>query len=83
MADKNGAEQALVRIELVAYLPGGRACYPVEIEGELVWLILATEMTERLRAEMVEYLRFLSDEKVWTQHWDGPAGEPPQIRRAS
>ncbi|MCX5201095.1 hypothetical protein OG897_06410 [Streptomyces sp. NBC_00237] len=83
MADNDGAAQALVRIELVDYLPGGRACYPVEIEGELVWLILATEMTERLRAEMVEYLKFLADQQFWTQNWDGPAGEPPQIRHAS
>jgi hypothetical protein len=81
MADKNGAAQ--VRIELVDYLPGGRACYPVEIEGELVWLILATDMTEKLRAEMIEYLTFLGGQQFWTQHWGGPAGEPPQIRRAS
>ncbi|MFC8859288.1 hypothetical protein [[Kitasatospora] papulosa] len=80
MADVDMA-RATARIELVDYLPGGRAIYPVEIQGELVWLILRGEMSDRLHAEMNEYLDFITGRGLWLQNWDVAPG-PTQLRHA-
>lgn len=74
---------ATVHIELVDYLPGGRVVYPVEIQGELVWLVLRTEMTDRLRAEMNEYLEFITGQRMWLQNWAEPAPSPVRLRSVS
>lgn len=80
-ADKQGS--ATAHIELVDELPGGRSVYPVEIEGELVWLILRGEMTDKLCGEMNEYLEFITGHQLWLQNWTGPAPRPAQLRRVS
>ena len=76
-------DSATARIELVDYLPGGRTVYPVEIEGELVWLILRSEMSERLCEEMNEYLLHITSRREWLQNWADPTQGPARLRRVS
>ncbi|MFH9692678.1 hypothetical protein [Streptomyces globisporus] len=76
------ARTATARIELVDYLPGERTVYPVEIEGELVWLVLRGEMTDTLCGEMNEYLDFITGRRLWTQNWAEPRSRA-QLRRVS
>ncbi|MGW1437264.1 hypothetical protein ACWD7M_18675 [Streptomyces griseus] len=71
-----------MHIEIVDYLPGGRAVYPVEIEGELVWLVLRGEMTERLQGEMNEYLDYITEHRLWSQNWTEPESRA-QLRSVS
>lgn len=80
-ADKQGS--ATAHIELVDHLPGGRTVYPVEIEGELVWLVLRGEMSDKACSEMNEYLAFITGQGLWLQNWDTPAPGPTQLRRVS
>ncbi|WP_433406906.1 hypothetical protein [Streptomyces sp. CA-146814] len=78
------ARRATARIELVDYLPGGRTVYPVEIEGELVWLVLRSEMTEKLHREMNEYLGYITENRLWMQNWAEPQSKSrAQLRRVS
>ncbi|MEU0002563.1 hypothetical protein ABZ069_37280 [Streptomyces microflavus] len=79
-ADETG--RATAHIELVDYLPAGRAVYPVEIEGELVWLVLRSEMTEKLHGEMNEYLSYITEHRLWSQNWTEPKSRA-QLRRVS
>ncbi|MFG3140801.1 hypothetical protein ACGFZA_31920 [Streptomyces sp. NPDC048211] len=73
---------ATAHIELVDYLPGGRTVYPVEIEGELCWLVLRGEMSDRAVAEMNEYLVHITGQRLWEQKWADPEG-PARLRRVS
>lgn len=79
----DSAATATARFELVDYLPGGRLVFPVERDGEIVWLVLRSEMSEALCANINEYLDYLTRNRSWEQNWGGAAGEPPQLRNAS
>lgn len=84
MTDVNTERSATAHIELVDDLPGGRTVYPVEIEGELVWLVLRGEMSEQLHREMNEYLTFITGQRLWLQNWaDASTPGPTQLRRVS
>ena len=61
-------------MEMVPSLPGGRAVYPAEQEGQFVWLIAKGAMTQQCFDEMREYLRYIVDNDLWVQNWDG---KPP------
>ncbi|MFJ3085033.1 hypothetical protein [Streptomyces sp. NPDC086838] len=74
---------ATAHIEVVDYLPGDRTVYPVEIEGELVWLVLRGEMTDRLRDEFNEYLEFITASRMWLQNWADPTLKSARLRRVS
>lgn len=84
---KDDAEQqqvsATAHIELVDYLPGDRVVYPVEIEGELVWLVLSGEMSDRLYEQMNEYLEFITARRQWVQNWADPMPGPARLRKVS
>lgn len=62
-------------MEMVPSLPGGRSVYPAEKQGQFVWLIAEGAMTKECFNEMREYLRYIVDNKLWIQNWDG--GQPP------
>lgn len=74
---------ATARFEVVDRLPGGRLVYPVEKEGEIVWLVVRNEMSDALCEGINEYLENITRTRRWTQNWAGPAEEPPQLRDAS
>ncbi|MCX5522272.1 hypothetical protein OG342_05235 [Streptomyces bobili] len=61
-------------MEMVPTLPGGRAVHPAEQEGRFVWLIAEGAMTKQCFDEMREYLRYIVDNDLWIQNWDG---KPP------
>lgn len=61
-------------MEMVPTLPGGRAVHPAEQEGRFVWLIAEGAMTKQCFDEMREYLRYIVDNNLWVQNWDG---KPP------
>lgn len=61
-------------MEMVPSLPGGRAVHPAEQEGRFVWLIAEGAMTKQCFDEMREYLRYIVDNDLWVQNWDG---KPP------
>lgn len=72
---KEESEQASAfDMEMVPSLPGGRSVCPAEKQGQFVWLIAEGAMTKECFAEMREYLRYIVDNKLWVQNWDG---EPP------
>lgn len=90
MADAEDAEEAearpatpTARFEFVDSLPGGRYVFPVETDGEIVWLVLRGQMTEQLLGELNTYFALITRAQLWTQNWDGLAGKPPQYRQAS
>lgn len=61
-------------MQMVPSLPGGRALYPAEQEGCFVWLVAEGAMTEQCFNEMREYVRYIVENKLWVQNWDG---KPP------
>jgi hypothetical protein len=61
-------------MEMVPTLPGGRSIYPAEQEGGFVWLVAEGAMTKQCFDEMREYLRYIVDNNLWIQNWDG---KPP------
>lgn len=65
------------RMEFVDSLPGGRRVYPVETDGQIVWLVLRGEMNEALMAEINEYFALITNSGLWSQNWGGRSG-PPQ-----
>lgn len=77
------SDNATAHIELVDYLPGDRTVYPVEIEGELCWLVLRGEMSDRLCGEMNEYLTHITGCGMWRQNWADPTPGPARLRRVS
>lgn len=90
MADAEDAEEAgarpatpTARFMLVDSLPGGRYVFPVETDGEIVWLVLRGQMTEQLLGEINEYLALITGNALWSQNWGAPTGSPPQYRQAS
>lgn len=66
-------------MEMVPTLPGGRAVHPAEQEGRFVWLIAEGAMTKQCFDEMREYLRYIVDNDLWVQNWDG---KPPPDKTA-
>lgn len=72
-----------VRYEFVPSLPGGRAVFPVERDGELVFLVSLGEMTAKCRSELNEYAHHLTQTRQWNQNWGGSTGEPPHLRQVS
>ena len=62
-------------MELVPRLPGGRSIYPAEQQGRFVWLVAEGAMTQQCFDEMRGYLRYIVENKLWVQNWDGKA--PP------
>lgn len=88
VVDETGAEtadapSATARVEIVDDLPGERTVFPVEVEGELIWLVRRGQMSEELCDELNGYLTGITDRGLWVQRWGGPAGDPPQLRQAS
>lgn len=69
--------------EFVDALPGGRLVFPVETDGEIVWLVLRGHATEQLLAEINEYLTLITSNRLWSQNWGGSKKSPPQYRQAS
>lgn len=61
-------------MEMVPSLPGGRAIYPAEQQGRFVWLVAEDAMTKQCFNEMREYIRYIVENKLWVQNWDG---KPP------
>lgn len=61
-------------MEFVSSLPGGRAIHPAEQQGRFVWLVAEGAMTQQCFDEMREYLRYIVENKLWVQNWDG---KPP------
>ena len=72
-----------VRYEFVPTLPGGRAVFPVERDGELIFLICLGEMTDKCIGELNEYADDLTTTGRWTQNWGGAPLSPPRIRAVS
>lgn len=68
-------------MEMVPSLPGGRAIFPAEQQGRFVWLVAEGAMTQQCFDEMRAYIRYIVDNNLWTQNWDGkpplnPGGAP-------
>lgn len=61
-------------MEMVPSLPGGRSIYPAEQEGRFVWLVAEGAMTQQCFNEMREYVRYIVENRLWIQNWDG---KPP------
>jgi hypothetical protein len=61
-------------MEMVPNLPGGRSIYPAEQEGRAVWLVAEGAMTKECFDEMREYIRYIVENRLWIQNWDG---KPP------
>lgn len=61
-------------MEMVPSLPGGRSIYPAEQEGRFIWLVADGAMTKQCFDEMRDYLRYIIDNNLWIQNWDG---KPP------
>jgi hypothetical protein len=74
--EPRGAEQAKpeFEMEMVASLPGGRSVYPAEQQGRFVWLVAEGAMTQQCFEEMQEYIRYIVENRLWVQNWDG---KPP------
>jgi hypothetical protein len=69
-------------MELVPSLPGGRSIYPAEQQGHFVWLVAEGAMTQQCFNEMREYVRYIVENRLWVQNWDGkppphPTGDTP------
>ncbi|MEV8396343.1 hypothetical protein [Streptomyces niveus] len=77
------AKPSTVRYEFVPSLPGGRAIFPIEREGELIFLVCLGEMSAKCRTELNEYAGHLTKTRQWDQNWGGSSGEPPHLRRVS
>lgn len=76
-AEARATPTPTARMEFVDSLPGGRRVYPVETDGEIVWLVLRGEMNEALMNEFNEYFALITNSGLWSQNWGGPGG-PPQ-----
>jgi hypothetical protein len=73
-------------MEMVPHLPGGRSVCPAEQQGRFVWLVAEGEMTTKCFEEMRHYLRYIVDNKLWVQNWDGkppPATDGPACPSAN
>jgi hypothetical protein len=69
-------------MEMVPSLPGGRSIYPAEQQGRFVWLVAEGAMTQQCFNEMREYGRYIVENRLWVQNWDGKppphrTGDPP------
>jgi len=64
-------------MEMVPSLPGGRALYPAEQQGRFVWLVAEGAMTQQCFDEMRGYVRYIVENRLWIQNWDGKA--PPSM----
>jgi hypothetical protein len=75
---KQADDKLAFDMEMVPSLPGGRAVYPAEQEGQFVWLIAEGAMTKQCFEEMRSYLRYIVENNLWVQNWDGkPPCTPP------
>lgn len=61
-------------MELVPSLPGGRAICPAEQQGRFVWLVAEGAMTQQCFDEMRKYIRYIVENRLWVQNWEG---KPP------
>lgn len=59
---------------IVPSLPGGRSIYPAEQQGRFIWLVAEGAMTQQCFDEMRDYIRYIVENKLWVQNWDG---KPP------
>lgn len=75
------AGRAEFDMEMVPSLPGGRSISPAEQDGCFVWLVAEGAMTQQCFDEMRDYLRYIVDNKLWTQNWDGKP--PPDTNGAT
>jgi hypothetical protein len=64
-------------MEMVDSLPGGRSIYPAEQQGRFVWLVAEGAMTKKCFEEMQEYIRYIVENRLWVQNWDGKP--PPDL----
>ncbi|MFJ1995253.1 hypothetical protein [Streptomyces asiaticus] len=67
------------RVERVNYLPGGKAAMAFEREGELVFRVLESDVTERVALRLTRLMQQEIDSGTWTQNWPGDKpGQPAE-----
>lgn len=73
------ADQATPEFDMVMVpsLPGGRSIYPAEQQGRFVWLVAEGAMTQECFDEMRDYIRYIVENQLWIQNWDGKS--PPDL----
>jgi hypothetical protein len=73
------ADQVVPEFDMVMVpsLPGGRTIYPAEEQGRFVWLVAEGAMTEKCFDELRDYTRYIVENQLWTQNWDGKP--PPDL----